>query len=76
MDRGSKRNYPRLVAATLQYGKDKWTSGSRPHLETSFGPGYWLVYDSWTHNTPGEEDIALMLRAAEALHNGWITGER
>ena len=58
--------------ATLQYGKDDLTSDSKPHLDTSFGPGYWLVYDNWTRSTPapGEEDIALMLRAAEFLHDG------
>ncbi len=58
--------------ATLQYGKDELTSDSEPHLDTSFGPGYWLVYDNWTCSTPAprEEDIAFMLRAAESLHNG------
>lgn len=58
--------------ATLQYGKDELTSDSKPHLGTSFGTDYWLVYENWTRSTPapGEEDIALMLRAAESLHNG------
>lgn len=58
--------------ATLQYGKDELTSNSKPHLETAFGPDYWLVYDNWTRSTPppGEEDLALMLRAAETLHDG------
>jgi len=57
--------------ATLQYGKDPLTS-DKPHLETSFGPGYWLVYENWTDMTPapGEEDIAFMGRAAENLHDG------
>lgn len=57
---------------TLQYGKDELTSDSQTHLDTSFGEGYWLVYDNWTRNTPepGEEDIAFMLRAAESLHDG------
>lgn len=64
--------------ATLQYGKDELTSDSKLHLDTSFGPGYWLVYDNWIRGTPapGEEDFALMLRAAESLHDGdldnWI----
>lgn len=58
--------------ATLQYGKDELTSDSKPRLCTSFGPDYWLVYDNWTRSTPapGEEDLALMLRAAESLHDG------
>ncbi len=58
--------------ATLQYGKDVLTSDSWPHLDTSFGSGYWLIYDNWTRSTPapGEDDIALMLRAAESLHDG------
>lgn len=58
--------------ATLQYGKDELASDRKPHLNTSFGPGYWLVYDNWTCSTPtpGEEDLALMIRAAEALHDG------
>lgn len=58
--------------AALQYGKDELTSDSKPHLDTSFGPGYWLIYDNWTRSTPapGGEDLALMLRAAEALHDG------
>lgn len=64
--------------AQLQYGKDELTDGRKPHLETSFGPDYWLTYDSWTNSTPppGEEDLALMRRAAETLHDGdlekWI----
>lgn len=64
--------------ATLQYGKDELTSDSKPHLATSFGLDYWLVYDNWTRSTPapGEEDLALMLRAVESLHDGdlenWI----
>ena len=58
--------------ATLQYGKDELTAGGKPHLTTSFGPDYYLVYDNWTGSTPspGEEDLALMLRAAETLHDG------
>lgn len=58
--------------ATLQYGKDELTADDRPHLETSFGPDYWLLYDNWTRSTPppGKEDITLMLRAAETLHDG------
>lgn len=57
---------------TLQYGKDELTSDSKPHLDTSFGPGYWLVYENWTRSTPepGDEDLALMLQAVESLHNG------
>lgn len=52
--------------ATLQYGKGELTSDSKPYLNTALGPGYWLVYDNWTRSTPapGEEDLALMLRAA------------
>ncbi len=58
--------------AQLQYGKDELTAGQKPYLETPFGPDYWLTYDSWTSRTPppGEEDLALMRRAAEALHDG------
>lgn len=58
--------------ATLQYGKDELTADSKPHLATSFGPDYYLLYDNWTGSTPepGEEDLALMLRAAETLHDG------
>ncbi|MCI8422320.1 MAG: hypothetical protein HFF50_02140 [Lawsonibacter sp.] len=57
---------------TLQYRKDELASDRKPHLDTSFGAGYWLVYDNWTRSTPipGEEDLALMIRAAEALHDG------
>ncbi len=58
--------------AGLQYGRDESLSDGMTYLDTSFGPGYWLTYDSWTSNTPapGEEDIALMLRAARAFHSG------
>ena len=56
----------------LQFGKDELTADSKPHLVTSFGPDYWLVYDNWTRSTPapGDDDLAFMLRAAEALHDG------
>lgn len=58
--------------ATLQYGKDELDSDSKPHLDTSFGSGYWLVYENWTRSTPAprDEDLTLMLRAAESLHDG------
>lgn len=57
---------------TLQYGKEELTADSKPHLETSFGPDYWLLYDGWTRSTPepGKKELDLMLRAAEALHDG------
>ncbi len=52
--------------AGLQYGRDESLSDGMTYLDTSFGPGYWLAYDNWTSSTPapGEEDLALMLRAA------------
>lgn len=58
--------------ATLRYTEDELTLDRMSHLSTSFGPGYWLVYRNWTNNTPApeEEDLALMLRAAESFYDG------
>lgn len=58
--------------AALQYGKDETTSDGQAYLETSFGPDCWLTYDQWTRSTPApeDEDLAIMLRAAETLHDG------
>ena len=58
--------------ASLEYAPDGTSFTQGDWIETKFGGDYRLLYNNWTRNTPApnENDLKVMLSAAESLHSG------